>query len=165
MDLPQNDQQMIERELFGTRPTARARFYAHAALNGDATEKNGFETYDDKVYVEIRIPDSTDFVSRPATNDDFVTFPQAYAQFERIRDWKQHSLDLLPGVPLSKLATLRSMKLHTIEQLAAYAEPLPELVSDVHALSLRFIRFFNGSDSKPRLRLVDGALVSLEASA
>jgi hypothetical protein len=164
MDLPQNDQAMIERELFGTRPAARARFYPHAALNGDATEANGFQTFDDKVYVEIRIPDSTDFVSRPATPDDFVTYPQAYAHFERIRDWKQHSLDLLPGVPLSKLATLRSMKIHTIEQLAAHAEPLPDLVADVRATALRFMRFFGGGD-KPRLRLVDGALVPMEQTA
>ena len=156
MELPQNDQTMIERELFGTRPAPRARFYAHASRNEDASERNGYPTYDDRVYVEIRIPDSVDFVSRPAASDDFVTFPQAYAHFERFRDWKQHSLDLLPGVPLSKLATLRDLKIHTIEQLAEHTDPLPEQFADVRALALRFSLFFRGD--KPRLRLVDGQL-------
>lgn len=156
MELPHNDQAMIERELFGTRPAARARFYPHAAKNEDATERNGYPTYDDRVYVEIKIPDSTDFVSRPATPDDFIQFPQAYAHYERVRDWKYHSLELIPNLPLSSLATLRELKIHTIEQLAEHADELPAFLSDARAQSLRFIRFFRGD--KPRLRLVDGRL-------
>lgn len=156
MDLPPNDQAMIERELFGVRPAARARFYPHAAMNGDATAANGFPTFDDKIYVEIRIPDSTDFVSRPASPDDFVKFPEAYAHFQRVRDWNQHPLELIPSVPLSKLATLRALKIHTIEQLAAHEGDLPEIVRDVRALAVRFTHFFRGD--KPRLRLVDGQL-------
>lgn len=156
MELPARDQQMIEKELFGTRPEARARFYYHAALNQDATDRNGYPSFDDRVYVEIRIPDSTDFMSRPASESDYAKFPQAYAHFQRVKDWDQHSLDLLPKVPLSKKATLRALKIHTIEQLAAHEGELPDAVQDVKALAVRFTHFFRGD--KPRFRLVNGQL-------
>jgi len=180
-DLPQRDEQIINEELFGKRPAARARFYLHGAKDGTASEAAGYPVYTDKTYVEVRIPDSTDFMSQPATKLHERQFPEAFALFERTRNWNQHSLSLLPGMTPSILATLAELRYFTIEQLAghdpekaawigsgvededgnmvddpfpALAGQLPESVAPMYQKAKRFTQFAN----KPHLRLIDGAL-------
>lgn len=172
-DLPPADEAKITEELFGKRPAARARFFLHGAKNEGATLAAGYPVYEDRVYVEVRIPDSKDFVSRLAQPADFHDFPQAYAHFERVRDWKQHALELLPHVTAAQLATLRDLGFFTIEQLAGHTPEtapwtkhregdlfpglrgeLPASLADLKLLAKRYVNFAN----KPRLRLVDGEL-------
>lgn len=185
-DVPQRDEQIIMEELFGKRPKARARFYLHGAKDGDATEASGYPVYIDKLYVEIKIPDSTDFMSQPATKKEIREYPEAYALFERARGWNQHSLELLPGITPAILATLRELRYHTIEQLAAHdpenaawigsglededgnvvEDPfpalqgqLPESVVPTYHAARRYVQFAN----KPRLRLIDGVPTEVKA--
>lgn len=172
-DIPQADEAKINEALFGKRPPARARFFLHGSKNEDATAAAGYPVYDDRVYIEVKIPDSKDFVSRLAQPKDYREFPEAAALFERVRNWTQHSLELLPGITTAQLATLRDLHLHTIEQLAGHTpetaiwtkrldgDPypklegrLPEPFVELQLLAKRFINFIN----KPRLRLVDGQL-------
>lgn len=172
-DIPESDEAKITEALFGKRPAARANFYLHGARNEDASIAAGYPIYEDRVYVSIRIPDSKDFVSRPAKPVDYREHAEAYARFERVRDWKQHSIELLPGITTAQLATLRELGLFTIEQLAAHTpatapwltrpdgDPYPVLegaltpqLLPLHAQATRLVAYLN----KPRLRLVDGQL-------
>lgn len=172
-DIPATDQQIIEKEVFGARPKERARFYLHGARDEDASQAAGHPVYAEKVYVEIKVPDDKDFMSRPATKADFRQYPDSYAHFERVRDFKQHRLDLLPGMSVALLATAQALGLFTIEQLAAHtpenapwrlsndedpypvlAGELPAALQDARLTAKRFVNFAN----KPRVRLVDGAL-------
>lgn len=171
-DVPQHDQQIIEREVFGIRPKERARFYLHGARDEDASQSAGYPVYSERVYVEIKVPDDKDFMSRPASRDDFKQYPDAYAHFERVRDWKQHPLDLLPGLSCALAATCRDLGLFTIEQLAGHTPAtapwvrdgedrfpalkgeLPPSLTVAATTARRFIAFSN----KPRLRLVDGVV-------
>lgn len=171
-ELPERDEAIIRKELFGDRPAPRARFYLHGAINEEQSQQAGHPVYEDKVYVEIRMPDATDYMSKLATPTDFRQHPEAYKLFERIRDWKQHRLDLLPGITPAQLATLRALSLHTIEQLASHTpetapwltredgDPYPKLAGELPAslepiktTARRYVSF-----CKPRLRLVDGRL-------
>lgn len=172
-DIPERDEAIIMKELFGSRPAPRARFYLHGAKQEEASQTNGYPVFEDRVYVEIRIPDSTDFMSHPATPGDIRQHPEAYKLFERARDWKQHPLELLPSVTPAILATLKSLGLHTIEQLAAHTsenapwlkaddgDPFPilkgELPASLHETQATAKRFM--SFNKPRMRLVDGKIV------
>lgn len=171
-DIPASDEEMIHRELFGVRPPARVRFYLHGSKNEDATQSGGFPVYVDRVYIEEKIPDCHDFASRLATPLDIRQNKEAYAAFERSRDWKHHALDLLPGMTPAVLATLRDLGYFTVEQLAAHtpetahwtkteegdlfpalAGELPAALHDMKASAKRLVAF-----AKPRLRLVDGKL-------
>lgn len=187
-DVPQRDEQIIMEELFGKRPASRARFYLHGAKDEDASASAGHPVFTDKVYVEIRIPDSTDFMSRPANKKDEREYPAAFAAFERAKNWNQHSLSLLPGMTPSILATLNALRYYTIEQLAAHddANPawfgtgaedengnvvddpypalkgaLPESMLPTFHKAKRFVQFAN----KPHLRLVNGALTEVSNDA
>ena len=177
-DIPQSDEELIRAELFGRRPPMKARFYLHGAKDGDASEAAGYPVYTDKVYVEIKQADSTDFVSYPAKRQHMAEHKDAYALFERTRGWNQHSLELLPGVTPALLATLRDFNFHTIEQLAAFTpetapwmqaklgedesgDPYPNLngalpptLEPLQMVAKRFVQFV----TKPRLRLIDGEL-------
>lgn len=171
-ELPQSDQEIIEKELFGTRPKPRARFYMHGARNEDASQRLGYPVYEDRIYVEIKMPDSTDYMSQLATNALIREHPDAYKLFERVRDWKQHALELLPGITPAQLATLHDLNLHTIEQVAAHTpetapwlkhvdgDPFPKLagelppsLQDLKTTAKRFVLF-----GKPRARYVNGNL-------
>lgn len=175
MDLEPRLQSQIEKELFGERPKAHARFYLHGARNEEETIKNGYPVYDDKVYIEIKIPDCADFMSQPATREHFREYPQAYAFFEKWRDWKQHSLELLPGVTPAILATLQALGFHTVEHLASHTPEtapwlkleenpypllegeLPPLLQPIKGKAISLVAFWN-NPPKPRLRSVDGKL-------
>lgn len=176
MDLPENDQALIEKEIFGTRPKARARFFLHGSKNGTESEAVGYPVFDDKIYIEIKIPDSPDFVSRLATDADFREYAQSYEHFKRFRDWKQHSLELLPEITPSTLACLKALNFHTIEQLAAHTPDnapwlkqeenypalkgeLPPNLTDIQTTAKRFLSFWN--NVKPRLRIVDGVFTEV----
>lgn len=120
MDLDPRLQNLIEKELFGTRPAPRARFYLHGSRNEDESIKNGYPCYDDRVMVEIRIPDCTDFVSQIANAAHFREYPQPYEAFKKWNEWKAHSLELLPGATPATIATLHALGFFTIEQLAKH---------------------------------------------
>jgi hypothetical protein len=172
-NLPERDEAVIAAEIFGKRPPQRARFFLHGAKDEDASLAAGYPVYVDKVYVAISVPDSKDFVSRPAKGPDFREFAEAAAKFERAKNWAQHSLELLPGITTAQLATAHALGLFTIEQLAAHTpdnapwaklpdgDPFPNLAGQLppalepaHVYAKRFVAFAN----KPRLRLVDGTL-------
>lgn len=173
MDLPERDAEIIHRELFGARPPPRARFFMHGARNEQESITRGYPVHEDRVYVEIKIPDSTDFVSHPASSQEMRQFADAYKQFERIRDWKQHSLELLPNATPAALATAKCLGIFTVEQLAGHdparapwtlsddGDRFPELKGELppelrqlHIDARRFVLFYN----KPRMRLVNGKL-------
>lgn len=175
MDLAPQLEERINKELFGSRPAAKARFYLHGARNEEETIKNGYPVYDDKVYVEIKVPDCADFMSQPATRQHFSDYPREYEHFQKWREWNQHSLELLPGMTPALYATLRALGFHTIEHLAAHTaetapwlkaeEPLfPELhgelppsVQTMKEKAISLVAFWT-NPPKPRLRLVDGKL-------
>lgn len=155
-DIDPRLENMIVKELFGERPAAKAHFFLHGAKNEDATIAAGYPVYEDKVYVGIHIPDSPDYVSVPASEQHFQEYPQAYARFKQWQDWKQHNLELLPGITPAKTATLKELKIHTIEQLASHEGDLTPHVEDLRAIAKKFVLFMSGG--KPRLRLIDGKL-------
>lgn len=159
MDLPQELNQQIEREVFGAPPKRTATFYLHAQSDPAASEKAGYPVFRDIPYCTIRLAGEKDFVSRPATDEHRAEFPQAWAHFERVRSWEQHSLDLLPKMPPSVMASLKGLKVHTIEQLAERTD-LPDVFQPWHAMAVRWKRFWSGD--KPRLRLVNGEFVEAE---
>ena len=171
-DLPQHDQAMIEREIFGVRPPPTVHFYLHGAKNGDATMQAGYPVYTDRIYIQEKIPDCPDYMSRVASPADIRQHKEAYALFERSREWKHHSLELLPGMSPALLATCRELGYFTIEQLAdhtpenahwtkidegdpypALSGQLPPALQEVKVTAKRFASF-----NKPRLRLVDGKM-------
>ena len=175
MDLPMQDEVRINEALFGSRPAAKARFYLHGARNEEETTKNGYPVYEDRVYIEIKIPDCADFMSQPANRQHFKEYPREYEYFQKYRDWKQHSLELLPGVTPAILATLQALGFHTVEHLAAHTpetapwlkaeeNPYPQLngelppsLQTIKEKAISLVAFWT-NPPKPRLRLVDGKL-------
>ena len=172
MDLPPQDEAKINEALFGSRPNARARFYLHGARNEEETINNGYPVYEDRVYIEIKIPDCADFMSQVATRQHFKEFAKEYEHFQKYRDWKQHSLELLPGVTPAILATLTALRFHTIEHLAAHTPEtapwlkdeennypalngeLPPTLQTIKEKAISLVAFWT-NPPKPRFRFVD----------
>lgn len=95
-----------------------------------------------------------DFVSEPMTHEHRAMFPQAWNWFQAQQTRKQAaSIELLPGISPAELAELRELKLTDLDALADAAVPVE--LEPWRALALRFRTL-----SKPRMRLVDGAMVA-----
>lgn len=99
---------------------AQVRFRLHAALDGDATLKRGFNCYREAVYFSRRDRDRgrEDGVDRIATEDDFREHPEAYrAYLEWIRD-PQFPVGILPYISPAVLRLLEDGSINTVQELA-----------------------------------------------
>ena len=101
MDTLSPTDQAVYHEVFGAPPKRTATFYLHARKDQAASEAAGYPVFHDVPYCTIRLQGEKDFVSREATDAHRAEFPQAWAHFERVQAWDQHSIEMLPKVPPS----------------------------------------------------------------
>lgn len=151
---PQTEEEKIEAELFGNRaPTVYVSIFESADPDADASARDGRNRYKNVPYVAIRPKGERDFVSRPATDEDRRRFPRAWAAWEAAKaNPPKPSVALLPGIRPAALRELEDVGITNIEQLAAYEGELGEL-DEYRVMARRFMTL-----SKPRMRLVNGAL-------
>ncbi len=132
----------------GTKMPVKARFYMHATIDGDATQKNGRNIYREVPYVEIR-PLGEDgrleSMSRIVTDAERREFPQEWAAFERQRTTPMHSVMALPGFNACAFRYCDDAQLFTIEALSV-ADVQPEL----EALKAEAVRWMEFAYPKPK---------------
>ena len=119
-----------------------ARFFDKWVKTGNIQE-NGIPEYVERVYIEIKVKNSTDTPVRPATEEDIRRFPREYAFY---MNQKKKKVD---GTPLNMFAFLNVPQLEvcqikgitTIEELAALDDEKATAFSltGAKSLALKFL--------------------------
>ena len=99
------------------------RFYMRPLQNTFRTEAEGRPIFEDRLFIEIRIPgDNLNIIDRPAFDHDKARFPRHWAHFENTHGKDDQNI----GTPLSQwpflrpsqVEELKALKFHTVEQVA-----------------------------------------------
>jgi hypothetical protein len=160
--------------IINARPEPHVYFTLAPEVDPEATKTYGFDVYRDIECVTIHVPDGKDIVSKRATPADVKEYPRAWERYQRVCAFKEHKLDLIPGISPAALATFKgqphhpedesedtALHIHTMEQLVAFDKPLPDWLEAHRDYARRFLRFLAGV--KPRYRLIDGQLQEVAA--
>lgn len=152
---PRNEDEQTSAALFGKAPDLEIAIHQGAQLDADLTAKSGRPRYVNTLMIAKRNAGEKDFVSEPLTDMHRAMFPRAWAWFQAQQARNAAaSIELLPGVTPAELAELRELKLTDLDALADCSS-VPAELEHLRAMALRF-----RSLSKPRMRLVDGAMVA-----
>ena len=126
----------------GSNAGVFARFFDKWVKTGNILE-TGLPEYKEKLYVEIRVKNSSDIPVRPADENDIRRFPREYAFYKAKKEKRKE------GTPLNQFAFLSIPQLEaceirgicTIEQLAGLTdEQVKELnLSDAKELAIKFL--------------------------
>lgn len=111
------------------------------------SERQGRPIFVGKPYIKIMVPaDPKSLVDRPLKEEDKARFPEAWRRYEErdssidgtpLREW--------PYLTSTRLMELHALKIFTVEQLAALAEP-GRIGPDGHDLKKRAEQFLQPSD-------------------
>lgn len=152
---PRSEDEQTAATLFGKAPDLEVAIYQGASLDAELTAATGRPRYVNTLMIAKRNAGERDFVSEPLTDEHRAMFPRAWAWFQAQEAKRAApSIDLLPGISPAELAELRELKLTDLDLLAD-CSTVPDELSSWRALALRFRTL-----SKPRMRLVDGAMVA-----
>lgn len=107
---------------YGDDSQTHAEFIDDVILNSRKSEEAGHPVYDSKVFVSIRYPgDKTKATYKPATDEHKQRYPHQWAAYQEGR--KQvpdgFALEQWPILTKAEALNLKSMGIHTVEQLAA----------------------------------------------
>lgn len=106
------------------KPSLRVEFFTQIVLDRPASEKAGRRICKDETYVKVLHRGYKDFASRKATDDDKENFPVEWARYQNNQGENAGTtLDKLPSWSPTVEAELNSLKLNTIEKLAAGTVP------------------------------------------
>ncbi len=96
------------------------KFYVKSVRNSSKSAEAGRAIYEDKDYIDIRIPGSRDGVSRPATARDRERFPRHYSAFKQRTNLPEEGTPLAewPLMTRSQAEELAFFNVKTVEQLA-----------------------------------------------
>lgn len=127
-----------------------ARFFDKWVKTGNIQE-NGLPEYKERLYVEIKVQNSTDTPVRPATEEDLRRFPQQYAFYKNKKEKQKE------GTPLNQFAFLSMPQIEacdmrgisTIEELAQLPDDkVKELnLSDAKELAVQFLAMAKGNQT------------------
>lgn len=150
---PESVEDRIDEEVFGKRAGYLVSVYDYATLDSEATEACGRNRYKNIPYIAVMVRGEKDYSGRPLDAADKLKFPRAWAAYVgRQGAAPMHALELLPGITAADLREFSDLKITTIEGVVAFDGELHEL-AQWRNIGRRIL------NPKPRMRLVDGALV------
>lgn len=132
-----------------------AAFYDEAIKNEQETEKRGVPVFDEKVFINIKIPNSIDDISRPATDADKKRFPQSWQAYLTGREPTDSGfpLEQWPQLTVSELKVCHAVGVKTVEQLANLADSgIHRLGVGGHTMKNRAKKFLSDVGEMDRLR-------------
>lgn len=144
------EEMAVRKQLF-PRPEPKVRIYPHAVRDEDASAAEGIPVYREMPYIEVRIPDDRDYLSRPVTDDDRRNYPAAWAAYESRGADPLHLRSLRMGP--ARFMELAERNVHTVEQLAAYTDALPPNLESFRLAARRVLTAL-----KPRYAIIDGEM-------
>ncbi len=101
-----------------------ARFYPKWIRNNFQSKAQGIEVGEYQDFVMIICPGQKDEVHRKAVEQDQRDYPNEYRSY---KDGKEHRIsgtpiDLLPGIDVGRIASLKSLYIYSVEQLAELSD-------------------------------------------
>jgi hypothetical protein len=101
-----------------------ARFYPKWVRNNFKSKEQGIEVGEYQDFVLIISPGQKDEVHRKANEQDQREYPNEYRSY---KDGKEHRIsgtpiDLLPGIDVGRIASLKSLYIYSVEQLAELSD-------------------------------------------
>lgn len=101
-----------------------ARFYPKWVRNNFQSKEQGVEVGEYRDFVMILCPGQKDEVHRQATDQDKREYPQEWASY---KEGKEHRIsgtpiELLPGIDTGRIASLKSLYIYSVEQLAELSD-------------------------------------------
>lgn len=142
-----------------------AKFYLHPVLNKNKSREAGRDVYEDRVYVLILCPGQTRSEwRRPMQERDKRDYPQAWADFQNGN--KEPTVAGTPveylGVSPARAKELRSVHIHTIEQMANCPDTASrEVGMDFNTLKNRAQAYL--SKNSPEVEQLKKRVAELEA--
>ncbi len=117
----------VESDLSFTSATVAknyARFYPKWVRNNFQSNAQGIEVGEYQDFVMIICPGQKDEVHRKATEQDQRDYPNEYRSY---KEGKEHRItgtpiDLLPGIDVGRIASLKSLYIYSVEQLAELSD-------------------------------------------
>lgn len=97
------------------------KFYIKPVKNDSKSDLEGRPIYDDREYVEIRVPgDQNNVVQRPVGQMDKDRFPRAYRQFKEGVEEQMTGTPLseMPWITRSQVEELGHLRIRSVEMLA-----------------------------------------------
>jgi len=110
----------------GSNGVTHGKFYMHATLDPEASEREGRKIYREAPYIKLWADGSKDQADHIATAEDRKAYPQEWAAFEQQRAHPQHSVTHLPGFSAVHFRYCDDAEIFTIEALVA-ADVQPEM--------------------------------------
>ena len=152
---PRNEDEQTAAALFGKAPDLEIAIHQGCQLDAALTEKSARPRYVNTLMIAKRNAGEKDYVSEPLTDEHRAMFPRAWAWWQAQEKRRAAaSVELLPGITPADIAELRELKITDLDQLADCSD-IPVELADWQAMARRFRTL-----SKPRMRLVDGAMVA-----
>lgn len=96
------------------------RFYVKSVQDKSLSNVEGRPIFNDKEYIEIRVPGKRDAIARPASHDDKQRFPRHYAAFQQRIEMPAEGTPLAewPAISRSMADQFAFVNVKTVEQLA-----------------------------------------------
>ena len=152
---PQDEDGLIYEAVIGKQSDYLIAIYNGADVDSEQSALDGRTRYRNTAMICIRIKGERDFVSEVLTDQHKKRFPRAAAWWARHQSSEARvPVALLPGITAADLMELGELELGDVEALAS--ADVPDNLKPWRDLARRF-----RSLSKPRLRLVDGALLEV----
>ena len=123
------------------------KIYKKAVHNKFKSEQENRQVFDDKLYISIMSPGQKNSVAdRPMSEKDKVRFAKHLENFEKNNGQLVQgvAIEMLPAITPAQIATLKAMKVLTIEQLAGLHEKTILDLYDGRELVKRADKFLKG---------------------
>lgn len=149
---PQSDEDRIYSQVISAPPKMDVAIYHGAEVDPDASARDGRVRYRNVAMLCKRVAGEKDFVSVPYTDEHARMFPRAAAWWQMQKDKaRKVSVQLLPSITPADVAELGELGIDDVEALAD--ADVPAELTHWRDMARRFRTL-----SKPRMRIVDGAL-------
>ena len=132
-----------------------ATFYDEAIKDEAETEKQGVPVFVERVFINIKIPNQVDNISRPAQDADKKRFPLSWQAYQTGREPLDGGIPLeeWPQLTVSELKVCHAVGLKTVEQLAEISDSgVHRLGMGGHSMKTRAGKYLNARGEEDRLR-------------
>lgn len=99
-------------------------FYYEAVKQNFLSEQEGRPVFKQEPFIRITVPGGKHVVIRKVRNEDKQMYPQLWAAFEAGQERPKEGLPVeeWPQLTVDMVATLKAVKIYTVEQLAALSD-------------------------------------------
>ena len=122
------------------------------------SENSGYVVFRDVLYVEEHVMGEKDFVAVPATQAHKDKYADSWERFLALQRIGLHPVTAIHQITPAAVETFRGLGIGSMEKLAAHDGPLPEQFERHRTFARHYLAVVHG---KPRVKLVDGALVQV----